>query len=105
MTYIWGAWLFGALLFYTFAEYSSKLFSNTTALKWAFLAWVGYSINVFFWLGALKSKNELAIISTFLSIAYVISSVILGYVIFGETITIKQWIGIILAICAIALLV
>jgi drug/metabolite transporter (DMT)-like permease len=103
---MWIIWLLCSLAFYTVAEYVSKLFSNAPGIcwKWIWWAWGAYSINVFFWLASLKSKNELAILSTIYSLAYIISSVFLGYVMFGELITTRQWIGIVLSIIAVSIM-
>lgn len=90
-----------ASIFYGFGEYYSKVYANTASMKALFTALGFYNLTCLCWFPALKRLNSLTVLGTIWNISYAIITIVLGVVIFGETLTVLQIIGIILGIGAI----
>lgn len=97
-------WLSCSLLFYCAAEYLSKKWALTQANWMAGLAVAGYALNAVCWFPALKNHGSLAVLGSIYAVAYVLGTVAIGWLGFHEIITLRQWLGIGLAIVAIILL-
>jgi len=92
------------MVFYAIAEYYSKVYANTSGLVAYWLAIGGYIVTSATWLFALMQKNMLAVMSTTWSVAYVIVSVALALLVFGEHLTMLQGAGIVLGVISITML-
>ena len=93
-----------AMVFYAFGEFFSKQFANHREWIYAILALSAYCINAALFLPALSKYNKLALLGTIWNLGYVLTTLALSLLVFHETITIKQTIGIIFACIAVALL-
>jgi multidrug transporter EmrE-like cation transporter len=93
-----------AMTFYGFGEYFSKLFANIGGSKFALLALLFYILTSICFLPALKKLNSLSILGTIWNVGYMIITLGIGILIFHETLTILQIIGIIFGFIAIILL-
>lgn len=63
-----------------------------------------YALGTLSWLPALLHKNELAIMGTAWLLLATVATVVIGFFVFGETLSTLQWIGIGLALVALVLL-
>jgi len=97
-------WLSCSLVFYCAAEYLSKKWTLTQAHWMAALAVLGYALNALFWFPALKNHGSLAVLGSIYAVAYVLATVAIGWLGFHEAITLRQWVGIGLALVSITLL-
>ena len=104
MNWTIACWLSCSLLFYSAAEYLSKKWTLTQAHWMAAAAVLGYALNAVYWFPALKNHGSLAVLGSIYAVAYVLSTVAIGWLGFHETINTRQWLGIGLAIVAITLL-
>jgi drug/metabolite transporter (DMT)-like permease len=93
-----------SMIGYALAEYWSKLWSLAPGRLLACAAVLGYLINVVFWLPALKEHQHLAVLSMIYSLAYCLVSVAIGVLMFHETLSLRQELGIVLALIAIGLM-
>lgn len=93
-----------SMIGYALAEYWSKLWSLTPSWLLAYAAVFGYLINVAFWLPALREHQHLAVLSMIYSLAYCLVSVFIGVMLFHEALSLRQELGIVLALIAIGLM-
>lgn len=94
-------WILLSLLFFAAGEAASKHWSEHTDRYWyAVLAVFTYIICEIPWLIALKEKSHLTSLGTLWSIGAVVVTILVGMVWFKETITLKQEIGLGLALVA-----
>jgi multidrug transporter EmrE-like cation transporter len=93
-----------ASLFYTTAEYLSKVWTTRPSLWFGVLITLIYAVPVWFWLPALKRYNSLSILGAIWVAVYVVISVLLGWLVFGEAISTRHWVGIGLALVSIIIL-
>jgi uncharacterized membrane protein len=100
----WLKWYIASMVFYTIAEYYSKVYAN--AQSWMLLIFISvcYGINGAFWLPALKENNSLTIMSTIWAISYCLFSIFIGLALFGEHISVIQMVGVGLGILAVFLM-
>lgn len=98
-------WTFCSMVFYAIGEWASrKWLQQPLNHWWIALCLSGYAINSIFWLPALKCQGSLSIIGTIYAVLYLAITIFLGYIVFSETITIKQWIGIGFAVLSVIML-
>lgn len=98
-------WTLGSMVFYTIGEWASLKWLRQPLNHWyIFICLMGYAINSIFWLPALRCQGSLSIMGTIYAVLYLVITVFLGYIVFSESITIKQWIGIGFAIFSVTLL-
>lgn len=93
-----------AMVFYGFGEYYAKIYANTDNFRFAFVAWVGYSLNALLFFPAIKAYNSLSILGTIWNLSYVIITICIGIFIFGEHLTNIQLLGIFFGIMSIVFL-
>lgn len=94
------AWAFT----YGAGEYFSKIWSEKPSLLLAIITVSCYAISVLAWLPALRAHGTLAVLSTIFALIGLLAGVVIGIFIFHEPVTLKQYIGISLAIVATILL-
>jgi multidrug transporter EmrE-like cation transporter len=94
----WWAFISASIFFYGVGEYFSELW--VLHGRWQSIAFVllADAVSVLFWLPALKSKNSLVLLGIFWLIGAMVMSVLLGMVVFGESIKTVHIIGIVLAL-------
>lgn len=91
-------------IFYAFGEYFSKKWGMAPSFWKTILVVAVYAVGTLTWLPALLHRNEIAIMGTIWLVLAVIATVFVGVVIFQEKVTMVEWIGIILALLALAFL-
>lgn len=100
--YIW--WLVISSVFFAAGEFLSKKFAlQPKALSVIFIL-IFYSLGVLAWLPAILQKNQLSIVGTLWSVLSLLTTILIGVVIFSEKISLAGIIGIIFAFIAIILL-
>jgi drug/metabolite transporter (DMT)-like permease len=97
-------WLFLSALFFALGEYLSKLWGENPSLRLTAMVVGVYALGTLSWLPALLHRNELAIMGTAWLLLATVATVVIGFFVFGETLTILQWLGIGLALIALVLL-
>jgi len=91
-------------LFYTSAEYLSKVWTTRPGFWFGALITLLYAIPVWMWLPALKRYNSLSVLGAIWVAVYVAISVLLGHWVFGEAISARHWVGLGLTLVAVVLL-
>jgi drug/metabolite transporter (DMT)-like permease len=94
-----------AMIFYTIGEYYSKIYANTGRNLVLFFALLAYMFTTCFWFPSLKNNNQLIIMTVIWDIAYILVGFVLGFFVFHEVLSVRQWIGVGLSIISISLLV
>ncbi len=97
-------WIVIAMVFYTIGEYFSKKYANTSLKSFGLISWLGYSINAFCFLPALAQYNSLTILGTVWNVLYMVLTLFVGLVLFKETITTMQMVGLCFAFVSIILM-
>ncbi len=97
-------WLLISTLFCAFGEYLSKKWGMNPGWTFAFLVSGVYAIGAMFWLPALLHKNQLAVMGTIWALMTAILTVVIGLLVFHESLTIFQIVGIMLALVSLGLL-
>ena len=88
------AFLVGSLVFYSAGEYYSKIYSLSPNWRLFFLALLMYVLNSALWLPALTAGKSLTIVSTIWNLSYMMTAPIIGLMIFNESVTLWQGVGI-----------
>jgi multidrug transporter EmrE-like cation transporter len=91
-------------VFQALGEYLSKLWGITPSWSMAALAVAAYAVSSLIWLPALLYRNQLSTIGIAWDLIAVATTLILGLIVFHETLAGRQIVGIVLAIVALCLL-
>ncbi len=102
MNYIY--WLVISGIFFAFGEFLSKKFALNPNIKYVLLILVIDFLSVLAWLPAIMQKNQLSIVGTMWSVISLLSTVLIGILLFGEKLNILGFAGIITAFISIVLL-
>ncbi len=97
-------WLLISAGFYIFGEYFSKRWGMHPNLITALAVAIFSFLSALFWLPALIHRNQLAIMGTIWLLLATIATVFVGVIVFQEKITPIEWVGIIMALVALAFL-
>ena len=97
-------WILISSVFFALGEFLSKKFALNPSLPYVFLVVMTYAVGTLTWLPAILQKNQLSIVGTIWSVISLMSTVLIGAVIFGEKINATGIAGIFVAIIAIILL-
>jgi len=97
-------WIVIGMIFYIIGEYYAKKYANISLRYFGAISLFGYSIGTVCWLGALSKYNSLSILGTMWNVLYIIITLVMGIVIFKESITTIQIVGLFFAFIAIILL-
>jgi len=89
-----------SLFFYAGGEYFTKVWSLKPSWSLAVLATVLYTIGAILWLPALRQHGQISALSTVWSCLSIVVCVAIGVFGFSEELTMRQIIGIILALLA-----
>lgn len=98
------AWLLLSALFFACGEYLSKRFALSPSLLLVAATVSVYALGTLAWLPAIFQKNQLAVTGTLWNLLAFATTVGIGLSIFGEHLAWYQWLGLVCAACAIALL-
>jgi|GEM_PF-732321 len=97
-------WLLLSALFFGCGEFLSKRWALAPTF-WGAAAVVAVdAIGVMLWLPALFNRNQLSIVGVMWTLLGTVTTVSIGLLIFKESLTWVQWIGIVCAFVALALL-
>lgn len=97
-------WLILSAIFFAFGEFLSKKFALAPSFTYVLYIVAIYSIGVLAWLPAILQKNQLSIVGAIWSVLSLLTTVLIGLLIFGERLNAVGIIGIIFAVAAIILL-
>jgi multidrug transporter EmrE-like cation transporter len=102
MSYLF--WIFASAIAFACGEFLSKSHALDPRPVKLFAIFVAYNMGVFFWLPAIMQKKELAIVGTIWSVLSLMSTVLIGMILFNEKLNLHQGIGVILATASIIFL-
>jgi multidrug transporter EmrE-like cation transporter len=91
-------------IFFAIGEFLSKKFALNPKFLYVIIILIIYSFGVLAWLPAILQKNQLSIVGVMWSVLSLLTTVLIGVLIFREKLNIIGIAGIILAIIAIILL-
>lgn len=97
-------WLILSALFFAIGEFLSKKFALNPKLGYVISIIIIYSFGVLAWLPAILQKNQLSIVGTMWSVLSLLTTILIGVLIFNERLNIAGIAGIIFAFVAIVLL-
>ena len=97
-------WIIVGMIFYTIGEYYAKKYANTSLKSFGFASLIGYFICTCCFLPALSKYNSLSILGTIWNLLYLIITLFLGIIVFKETLTTVQIVGIGFGFIAIILM-
>lgn len=97
-------WLIISSLFFAVGEFLSKKFSLNPKFSYVIFILVFYSLGVLAWLPAILQKNQLSIVGTMWSVLSLMTTILIGVLIFNEKLSVTGSVGIIFAFIAIVLL-
>jgi len=89
-----------SLVFFAISESISKLWANEPRWWLAALVVFFYCLIALTWLPALKEHNHITSLGTFWNMGALLLTVLIGAVLFREDVSMRQWIGIVLAFIA-----
>ncbi len=97
-------WLILSALFFAIGEFWSKKFALSPKFSYVALIIIIYSLGVLAWLPAILQKNSLSITGTIWSVLSLLTTILIGVLIFGEKLSLIGIAGIGVAFLAIILL-
>jgi multidrug transporter EmrE-like cation transporter len=97
-------WLVLSAIFFAVGEFLSKKFALSPKFSYIVLIIIIYSIGVLAWLPAILQKNSLSIAGTIWSVLSLLTTILIGVLIFGEKLSTMSIMGMGLAFTAIILL-
>ena len=97
-------WLIASALFFAFGEFLSKKFALHPKFSYIVILLAFDFLSVLVWLPAILQKNSLSIVGTMWSVLSLLTTVLVGILIFGEKLSTIGIIGMITALVAIVLL-
>ncbi|HEV3244782.1 MAG TPA: hypothetical protein VG102_00300 [Candidatus Paceibacterota bacterium] len=99
------ATLLGSVLCYAGGEYFSKLWGLHPSATLMLAAIACYICSSLLWFPALLYKDQLSTIGIDWEVLALAATLILGLVVFGEVLTLRNWIGLVLGLGAVWLLI
>jgi multidrug transporter EmrE-like cation transporter len=97
-------WLVISAIFFAVGEFLSKKFALSPKFSLVVLVAVVDVISTLFWLPAMLHKNMLSVTGTMWSILSLITTVLIGLLVFGEKLSFIDTLGLITAFISIILL-
>jgi multidrug transporter EmrE-like cation transporter len=97
-------WLIVSAIFFAVGEFLSKKFALSPKFLYVILILIIYSFGVLAWLPAILQKNSLSIVGTMWSVLSLLTTILIGILIFKEKLSIAGIAGMVMAIIAIILL-
>ena len=94
----------GSLLCFGVGEYNSKLYALQPAYWRAAVVVLCYAVGSSFWLPAIRLVNQLTVLGTLWNIGAMLVTVAIGMIVFRETVTPSQSVGVVLALISCYLL-
>ncbi|MDD4900837.1 MAG: hypothetical protein PHS62_01835 [Patescibacteria group bacterium] len=97
-------WLAVSGIFFAAGEFLSKKFALNPKLSWVALIYLAYGLGILAWLPAILQKNQLSIVGTIWSVLSLLTTILIGILIFGEKLNAVGVLGVITAVLAVILL-
>lgn len=97
-------WLIISAIFFAVGEFLSKKFALSPRLIYVVYILIAYSIGALAWLPAILQKNQLSIVGTLWSVLSLLTTILIGVLIFNEKLNLTSIVGIIFAVIAVVLL-
>ncbi|TSC65489.1 MAG: hypothetical protein G01um101477_462 [Candidatus Doudnabacteria bacterium Gr01-1014_77] len=97
-------WLVLSALFFAAGEFLSKKFALTPKLSFVLLIILAYTLGTLAWLPAILQKNQLSTVGVIWSVLSLLTTVLIGVLIFSEKLGYIGILGIVAAIVSIVLL-
>lgn len=97
-------WLVASAIFFAVGEFLSKKFALSPKFFYVILILIIYSLGVLAWLPAILQKNQLSVVGTMWSVLSLLTTILIGVIIFGEKLSLIGIAGIVMAMIAIVLL-
>ena len=97
-------WLVLSALFFAAGEFLSKKFALTPKLSFVLLIILAYTLGTLAWLPAILQKNQLSTVGVIWSVLSLLTTVLIGVLIFSEKLSYIGILGIVAAIVSIVLL-
>ncbi|MDO8468891.1 MAG: hypothetical protein Q7S29_04000 [Candidatus Peribacter sp.] len=97
-------WLLLSAVLFGCGEYLSKRWASAPSFKLGAAVVLVDAIGVILWLPALYNRNQLSIVGVLWALLGTVVTVSIGLFIFKESLTWVQWVGIVCAFVALALL-
>lgn len=97
--------LLSSVAFYAGGEYFSKLWGLNPGAGLMLAAVLCYMISVLLWFPALLYRDQLSTVGIDWEVLALCATLILGFFVFHEAISLKNWIGLILGLIAAWLLI
>jgi len=97
-------WLIISAVFFAIGEYLSKKFSLNPKITYVICILITYSLGALAWLPAILQKNQLSIVGTMWAVLSLLTTILIGTIIFSERLTTSDIIGILLAFAAVIML-
>ena len=94
----WWVYIGFSVLMYSAGEYFSKIWVNNPSWQTIIFLVIVDVISVLLWLPALKQRNSIVLLGIFWLVSALVANIILGLVVFHETIKLVHIIGIGLAL-------
>ncbi|OGI68505.1 hypothetical protein A2738_01315 [Candidatus Nomurabacteria bacterium RIFCSPHIGHO2_01_FULL_42_15] len=97
-------WLVVSAIFFAVGEFLSKKFALGPKVIYVLLILGAYCLGTLAWLPAILQKNSLTIVGTMWSVMTLVTTVLIGILIFREKLSAVGVIGVITAVIAVILL-
>lgn len=97
-------WLLLSGVFFAIGEFLSKKFALNPKLSLFIILILTSSLGMITWLPAIMQKNQLSVVGVMWSVLSLISTILIGVLIFHEKLTQLNILGIILGVIAVTLL-
>jgi drug/metabolite transporter (DMT)-like permease len=100
-------WIIGSLVCFSIGEAVSKYWANA---RYPYFSWLvvicvaTYATGSLCWLPAIRERNHLSSLGSLWNAGAMVATVLIGAILFHETISIRQWVGIVFGLCACVLL-
>jgi len=98
------SWLIVSVMFFAIGEYFSKSWALQPTIEKAIVLVIMYVLGTVAWLPAIYRGQIISIVGTIWSVMSLLTTLFVGIVIFHETLTLNQLIGMIMAFLSIILL-
>jgi multidrug transporter EmrE-like cation transporter len=97
-------WLVLSAVFFAIGEFLSKKFALSPKFPTIIYILLAYSAGVLAWLPAILQKNQLSVVGTLWAVLSLLTTILIGLIIFNEKLNLTGVIGIFFAFIAVILL-
>ncbi|MFA5021925.1 MAG: hypothetical protein WC508_02525 [Patescibacteria group bacterium] len=97
-------WLIISAIFFAVGEFLSKKFALNPSLTYVVCIVVVYAFGTLAWLPAILQRNQLSTVGVMWSVLSLLTTVLIGTIIFSEKLSLVGLLGIIFAFIAVILL-